>query len=69
MREVKIDTEFIKLGQLLKMSGIADSGSYAKMFISEGLVSVNDEVDLRRGRKCYPGDIVSYEDQQIKVTK
>lgn len=69
MREVKIDTEFIKLGQLLKMSGIADSGSYAKMFISEGLVSVNDEVDLRRGRKCYPGDIVGYEDQQIKVTK
>lgn len=67
MREIKIDTEFIKLGQLLKMSGIAASGSYAKIYISEGLVSVNDEVDLRRGRKCYPGDIVRYEDQVLKV--
>lgn len=67
MKEIKIDTEFIKLGQFLKMSGIADSGSYAKIFISEGQVSVNDEVDLRRGRKCYPGDIIRFEDQEFKV--
>lgn len=67
MKEIKIDTEFIKLGQFLKMSGVADSGSYAKMYISEGLVFVNDEVDLRRGRKCYPGDIIRYETQEFKV--
>lgn len=67
MKEIKISTEFIKLGQFLKMSGIADSGSYAKIFIIEGLVSVNDEVDLRRGRKCYPGDVICYKDQEFKV--
>lgn len=67
MNEVKIDTEYIKLGQLLKLAGLVDSGSYAKIFISEGLVKVNGEVDLRRGRKVYPGDVVSFEDNDIKV--
>lgn len=67
MQEVIIDTEFIKLGQLLKLSGLADSGSYAKLFIADGLVSVNGEVDLRRGRKVYPGDVIEFEDQSVKV--
>jgi len=67
MIEIKIDTEFIKLGQLLKMSGLADSGSYAKMYIVEGMVSVNGEVDIRRGRKVYPGDIVTFQDKEVKV--
>ena len=67
MNEIKIDQPFIKLGQVLKLAGIADSGSYAKLFISDGLVKVNDEVDTRRGRKVYPGDIVTFEDQTIKI--
>ena len=45
--------EFIKLGQALKVSGLAESGVEAKQIIQEGLVSVNQEVDTRRGRKLY----------------
>lgn len=62
MEVVKIDTEFIKLGQFLKLCGIADQGSYAKIFIQDGLVKVNGVVDTRRGRKVYPGDIVVFDD-------
>ena len=67
MNEIKIDQPFIKLGQLLKLAGIADSGSYAKVFISDGLVQVNGDVEIRRGRKVYPGDRVTFEDQTIKI--
>lgn len=65
--EIKIDQPFIKLGQLLKLAGIADSGTYAKIFIADGLVAVNGEVDTRRGRKVYPGDTVTFEDETIHV--
>jgi len=67
MQEIKINTEFIKLGQLLKLAGLAGSGTDAKIFISEGMVSVNGEVDLRRGRKIYPGDRVCFNDEEISV--
>jgi ribosome-associated protein len=67
MNEIAIDSEFIKLGQLLKLAGMADSGSYAKVFITEGQVKVNGEVDLRRGRKVYKGDTVTFGDESVKV--
>lgn len=53
---IKISTEFIKLDQLLKFSGVADSGTFAKEIILEGFVSYNGEVCLMRGKKLYPGD-------------
>lgn len=56
--EIAITTEFIKLDQLLKYSGIADSGSFAKELIYEGFVSYNGEVCTMRGKKVYPGDKV-----------
>lgn len=55
---IKISTEFIKLDQLLKFSGIADSGSFAKEIIAEGFVSYNGEICTMRGKKVYPGDSV-----------
>ncbi len=55
---LKISTEFIKLDSLLKFSGVADSGSFAKELISDGLVTYNGEVCLMRGKKVYPGDRV-----------
>lgn len=55
---IKITTPFIKLDQLLKFSGVADSGSFAKELIFEGFVSYNGEVCLMRGKKVYPGDRV-----------
>lgn len=64
---IKDNEGFIKLGQALKASGLASSGSEAKMMILDGEVSVNGEVDMRRGRKLYPGDIISCLDEEIQV--
>lgn len=55
---VKISTEFIKLDQLLKFSGIAESGADAKDMILDEIVSVNGEVCTMRGKKIRPGDQV-----------
>ena len=55
---IKITTEYIKLDQLLKFSGIADNGGFAKEIILDGLVKYNGEVCTMRGKKVYPGDKV-----------
>lgn len=57
--DIKITTEYIKLDQLLKFSGIVDSGVFAKEIILDGLVKYNGEVCTMRGKKVYPGDKVS----------
>ena len=67
MIEIKIDSEYIKLDQLLKLADVASTGGHAKYLISEGLVKVNNEVELRRGKKLKSNDIVEVEGQQIKV--
>ena len=54
--QIKITTEFIKLQQLLKFSGVADIGSEAKDMIAAGIVKVNGEVCTMRGKKLRPGD-------------
>lgn len=61
--------EFIKLGQALKAAGLVDSGVEAKDVILEGLVLVNGEIDTRRGKKLYPGDVVEFDGEQIKIEK
>ena len=58
MNKIKIDTEFIKLDSLIKLAGVVGTGGQAKMLIQEGLVSVNGEVCLMRGKKLYDGDSV-----------
>ncbi|MBR0576537.1 S4 domain-containing protein YaaA [Proteiniclasticum sp. BAD-10] len=58
--EIKINTEFIKLDSFLKWAGAASLGSEAKAYIQEGLVKVNGEVEMRRGKKIYPGDRVEF---------
>lgn len=69
METIKITTPFIKLDQFLKFADIVENGSDAKYIISLGCVYVNDEEELRRGRKLYPGDVVHvvYEDADITV--
>ena len=69
METIVLRDEFIKLGQALKASGLVDSGVEAKEVIQDGLVLVNGEVDTRRGRKLYKGDVVSFENQKIKIEK
>ena len=61
--------EFIRLGQALKKAGLVGSGTDAKMVILDGAVTVNGEVEQRRGRKLYPGDTVSFEDETFQVLK
>lgn len=67
--EIKIRDEFIKLGQALKLAGVVEDGVEAKYAIQDGLVQVNGEIDQRRGRKVYEGDVITFEDQEIKVIR
>ncbi|WP_338887643.1 RNA-binding S4 domain-containing protein [Rhodococcus sovatensis] len=59
--DVPIRDESIRLGQFLKLANLIESGAEAKSFIADGLVSVNGEVDVRRGRQLHQGDVVSIE--------
>ena len=67
MEEVIIEDEFIKLGQAMKLAGAVGSGLDAKVLIQDGEVTVNDEVELRRGRKLYRDDIFSYEGKEYII--
>ena len=64
---IEINTEFIKLDQLLKWANFTGSGVESKMHILDGLVKVNGEVEKRRGKKIYSGDIVEFNNEKIKV--
>lgn len=61
--------EFIKLGQALKASGLADSGIDAKEIIQQGLVLVDGEIETRRGRKLYDGAEVEFDGDKISIQK
>jgi len=67
METIKISTEFIKLDQFLKWAGVADSGVMAKHMVLDGIVKVNGEIEERRGKKLYPGDVVEALDKSFKV--
>ena len=64
-----IRTEFIKLDQALKFSGIAETGGHAKELVEKGAVRVNGENCLSRGKKLFPGDTFEYRDIRFKITK
>ncbi len=67
METIKIKDEFIKLCQAMKLAGLVESGVDAKFEIQEGNVKVDNETEVRRGRKVYPGSIIEFEGQQVKV--
>lgn len=67
MIEIKIDSEYIKLDQALKLADIASTGGHAKFLIAEELVKVNGEVETRRGKKLFDGDVIEVEGEMIKV--
>ena len=66
---IEIKTEFIKLDQLLKWANFVAVGTEAKMFIINGEVKVNGEVEVRRGKKIYSGDIVEFNGEKITVKR
>lgn len=66
--DVPIDDDVIRLGQFLKLADLIESGSEAKTVIAAGLVRVNDEVELRRGRQLQVGDVVALAGRQVRVS-
>ena len=67
MRTITIKDEYIKLGQAMKLAGLVDSGIEAKIVITDGQVTVNGEVDTRRGKKLVNGDVFKYKDEEIRI--
>lgn len=67
MRDVSIREDTIRLGQLLKLAGLADSGGEAKELLAEGAVRVNGEPEQRRGRQLRGGDVIAVVDEQVRV--
>jgi ribosome-associated protein len=59
--------DFIRLDQLLKLSGLAQTGGHAKIVIQNGEVLVNGEIETRRRRKLYPGDRVDFAEETVIV--
>lgn len=69
MEIINLREEYIKLGQALKAAGFVEDGVEAKIEITSGNVLVNGEVDTRRGRKLYDGDVVTFNGKQIQIKK
>jgi ribosome-associated protein len=68
MRDLELRGDMIRLGQLLKASGLADSGAEAKELVTEGRVTVNGEAETRRGRQLHRGDVVAVGDESIRLS-
>ncbi len=67
MREVSVKDGSIRLGQFLKLADLVEAGSDAKALLARGGVTVNGEVELRRGRQLVRGDVVVTADDQVTV--
>ena len=67
MREVRIRDDTIRLGQALKLAGLAGSGGEARALIEEGAVRVNGEVEMRRGRQLLRGDVVAVGGEAVRI--
>ena len=67
--QIHLREDFIKLGQALKAADLVEDGVEAKVVIQNGEVFVNGEIDTRRGRKLYDGDIVEYNGETIEILK
>jgi len=67
METVKIETEFIRLDDLLKLTGVVMTGGQAKMMIQSGLVMVNHEVCPMRGKKLRAGDTVQVPQEKREI--
>lgn len=68
MNEVIIRDDIIRLGQFLKLADLVESGAQARVVISDGEVSVNGEVELRRGRQLVKGDVITVSSPQGHAT-
>jgi len=67
VRDLPIRSESIRLGQALKLSGLAESGGEARALVEDGVVTVNDEVETRRGRQLRHGDVVAVGGEALRI--
>jgi ribosome-associated protein len=67
VRDVPIRGDMIRLGQLLKLAGVRDTGGEVKELLAEEAVTVNGEPEARRGRQLHPGDVVRAEGEEIRL--
>ncbi|WP_454174877.1 RNA-binding S4 domain-containing protein [Gordonia sputi] len=67
--DVPVRGDGIRLGQFLKLANLIESGAEAKEVISDGLVTVNGDVETRRGRQLVVGDVISLGDTSARVTE
>jgi ribosome-associated protein len=68
VRDVPIRGPMIRLGQLLKLAGVIDSGAEVKVFLATKPVLVNGVTEQRRGRQLHPGDIVRVGEHELRLT-
>ncbi|GAB1641004.1 RNA-binding S4 domain-containing protein [Krasilnikovia sp. MM14-A1259] len=68
MHDVEIDGDMIRLGQFLKLADLVDTGGEGKILIASGDVTVNGEVDTRRGRQLHRGDVVRVQGRSARVS-
>jgi len=68
VQQIKIRGEMIRLGQLLKLGGVVESGAEGKGLLSAGEVIVNAEVEMRRGRQLHDGDVVEVGEWEFRVS-
>ena len=66
--EVTIRDEMIRLGQFLKLAGLAEDGVEAKVMIEDGEVTVNGRIDTRRGRQLHDGDVVAHQGRAVRLS-
>jgi ribosome-associated protein len=67
MREIPIRGDVIRLGQLLKLAGLAESGGDARGVVEAGRVTVNGEVETRRGRQLRAGDVIARDSEVVRI--
>jgi ribosome-associated protein len=67
MQDIEIRGDMIRLGQLLKLAALADSGAEARYLMHRSAVTVNGEPETRRGRQLHRGDVVAVGDETVRV--
>jgi ribosome-associated protein len=68
MRDIEVRDDGIRLGQLLKLAGLADTGADARVLLDLGEVEVNGEPESRRGRQLRPGDVVAVGEEHVRLS-
>jgi ribosome-associated protein len=68
MQEIKITGDMIRLGQLLKLGGVVESGAEGKDLLASGAILVNGTIETRRGRQLHEGDLVEAGEWEFRVS-